>query len=213
MIVLALTGLAVGVLVDEQQRTQHQLRLHQEALSRITRTGSMGEFAAALAHEINQPLTAIANYTRIAREAAEPAPVDTSTVTKATTKAAEQVDRAAQSCAVCASSSGSAAGSGRVALAQSSTKSSASSEADFVRHGIVLDVGCARPAGRRSRLLADSAGDPEPPAQCARVIAEAGRYDGRIFVTARTRGRPSGCRCATTVRASTRALSNTHRSF
>lgn len=44
MIVLALTGLAVGVLVDEQQRTQHQLRLHQDALSRISRIGSMANW-------------------------------------------------------------------------------------------------------------------------------------------------------------------------
>ena len=95
MIVLAVTGLAVGVLVSEQQRTQHQLRVHQEALARMTRLSSMSEFAAALAHEINQPLTAIANYTRLAKEAAETRSADTSTVVEATTKAADQVDRAA----------------------------------------------------------------------------------------------------------------------
>ncbi len=77
MIVLAVTGLAVGVLVSEQQRTQHQLRVHQEALARMTRLSSMSEFAAALAHEINQPLTAIANYTRLAKEAAEARSADT----------------------------------------------------------------------------------------------------------------------------------------
>ena len=96
MIVLALTGLAVGGLVDEQQRIENRLRLHQEALSRISRIGSMGEFAAALAHEINQPLMAIATYTRLAREAASPGTADLPTVTEATAKAAEQVDRAAE---------------------------------------------------------------------------------------------------------------------
>jgi integral membrane sensor domain MASE1 len=35
MVVLTLTGLAVGVLVSEQQRTQQQLRINQEALNRL----------------------------------------------------------------------------------------------------------------------------------------------------------------------------------
>jgi signal transduction histidine kinase len=73
MVVLSLTGLAVGVLVSEQQRTQAQLRLNQEALSRALRVGTMGEFAAGLAHEINQPLTAVANYARLVKAAADPA--------------------------------------------------------------------------------------------------------------------------------------------
>jgi signal transduction histidine kinase len=72
MVVLTFTGLAVGVLISEQQRIQQQLRINQEALSRALRLGTMGEFAAALAHEINQPLTAIANYTRLAKEAESP---------------------------------------------------------------------------------------------------------------------------------------------
>lgn len=94
MIVLAVTALAIGTLVREQQRTEQHLRLHQEALARAGRVGSMGEFAAALAHEINQPLTAITNYTRLARDTAEQRPADTATIAEATRKAAEQVERA-----------------------------------------------------------------------------------------------------------------------
>ena len=95
MVVLAVTGLAVGVLVNEQQRTQQQLRLHQEALNRASRLGTMGEFAAAVAHEINQPLTAIANYTRLAKRAAESTPPDAAAAVEAASGAIEQVDRAA----------------------------------------------------------------------------------------------------------------------
>ena len=69
MVVLALTGLAIGAVVSEEQRAQHQLRLNQEALERAARLDTMGAFAATLAHEINQPLTAIANYTRLAKQA------------------------------------------------------------------------------------------------------------------------------------------------
>lgn len=91
MVVLTLTGLAVGVLVSEQQRTQQQLRINQEALHRAFRIGSMGEFAAALAHEINQPLTAVANYARLARNASS-----ASAASEATDRVIAQVDRAAE---------------------------------------------------------------------------------------------------------------------
>jgi two-component system sensor kinase FixL len=95
MTVLAFTGLAIGMLVNEQQRTQQQVRLQQEALNRSSRLGAMGEFAAAVAHEINQPLTAIANYSRLAKRAAETSPPDAVGAAKAATGAIEQVDRAA----------------------------------------------------------------------------------------------------------------------
>jgi signal transduction histidine kinase len=91
MVVLALTGLAVGVLVSEQQRTQQQLRLNQEALSRALRVGTTGEFAAALAHEINQPLTAISNYARLVKTAADPA-----AASEASDRLIAQVERAGE---------------------------------------------------------------------------------------------------------------------
>src|SRR4029079_3509863 len=91
MVVLTLTGLAVGVLVSEQQRTQQHLRITQEPLTRAFRLGSMGEFAAALAHEINQPLTAVANYARIARSASSGA-----AASAAVDRVIDQVDRVAE---------------------------------------------------------------------------------------------------------------------
>lgn len=95
MVVLAATGLAIGVVVNEQIRAQQQLRLQQEALNRASRLGTMGEFAAVVAHEINQPLTAIANYVRLAKRAAEDNPPDSSSAIAAAGHAIEQVDRAA----------------------------------------------------------------------------------------------------------------------
>ena len=91
MVVLSFTGLSVGVLVSEQQRTQQQLRLNQEALSRALRVSTMGEFAAALAHEINQPLTAVANYARLAKNAADP-----TAASEASDRVIVQVERAAE---------------------------------------------------------------------------------------------------------------------
>lgn len=96
MIVLALTGLTIGAVVNEQSRTQAQLRRNQEALERAARLDTMGAFAAALAHEINQPLTAISNYTRLAKMAVEKQPADTETARTAAEHAVAQVDRAAE---------------------------------------------------------------------------------------------------------------------
>jgi signal transduction histidine kinase len=96
MVVLALTGLAIGAVVSEEQRAQHQLRLNQEALERAARLDTMGAFAATLAHEINQPLTAISNYTRLAKQAVESEPPDTATAATAAQHAITQVDRAAE---------------------------------------------------------------------------------------------------------------------
>jgi two-component system sensor kinase FixL len=94
MVILAVTGLAIGVLVSEQQRTQNQLQMHQDALDRTSRLATMGEFAAAVAHEINQPLTAIGNYARLAKRAAEQAPPDAEAAIQANSEAIAQVDRA-----------------------------------------------------------------------------------------------------------------------
>src|SRR5579864_2865059 len=45
--------------VTEQKRAEDQLQQAQENLARVTRVVAMGELAAAIAHEVNQPLTAI----------------------------------------------------------------------------------------------------------------------------------------------------------
>ncbi|HYM35624.1 MAG TPA: PAS domain S-box protein [Steroidobacteraceae bacterium] len=48
--------------ITEQQRAQDELRQLQERLTHFGRISTMGEMAAGIAHEINQPLTAIATY-------------------------------------------------------------------------------------------------------------------------------------------------------
>ena len=48
--------------ITERKRVEAQARQHQADLAHVLRLGTMGEMAAGLAHEINQPLGAIANY-------------------------------------------------------------------------------------------------------------------------------------------------------
>lgn len=48
--------------LTERQATEQQLEELQSELARLSRLTAMGEMASTLAHEINQPLSAIANY-------------------------------------------------------------------------------------------------------------------------------------------------------
>ncbi|HYY60445.1 MAG TPA: MASE1 domain-containing protein [Burkholderiales bacterium] len=57
---LTLTGLFLGVVVDERMRAE--TRLHESL-----RLAAAGEMAGAIAHEVNQPLTALTNYGRSAQ--------------------------------------------------------------------------------------------------------------------------------------------------
>ena len=95
MLVLAMTGLAIGVVVSERRRAERQLWLNQEAVSRISRLGSMGEFATVIAHEVNQPLTAISNYTRLVKRYLETDAGTKAAAVEAAGKAVAQVERTA----------------------------------------------------------------------------------------------------------------------
>ncbi|MGZ5861926.1 MAG: PAS domain S-box protein [Methyloceanibacter sp.] len=48
--------------LTERQATEHKLEELQSELARLSRLTAMGEMASTLAHEMNQPLSAIANY-------------------------------------------------------------------------------------------------------------------------------------------------------
>lgn len=59
----------VGIIRDlsERRRYEERLRQNRERLAHVGRISLMGEMAGGLAHEINQPLGAIANYAQAAR--------------------------------------------------------------------------------------------------------------------------------------------------
>ena len=60
LVALTLTGLFLGVMVDQRRQAEESLR-------QTLRLAAAGEMAGAIAHEINQPLTAVANYGRSAQ--------------------------------------------------------------------------------------------------------------------------------------------------
>jgi two-component system sensor kinase FixL len=95
MLVLAMTGLAAGAVVTEHRRTEFQLRLHQDSLARLAQLGSMGELAAMIAHEINQPLMAAGTYTRLVADTLRSDSTRGGPAVETAEKAATQVQRAA----------------------------------------------------------------------------------------------------------------------
>ncbi len=50
--------------ITEHKQTEEQARRHQTELARVARLSTMGEMATGIAHELNQPLSAIANFAR-----------------------------------------------------------------------------------------------------------------------------------------------------
>lgn len=88
-----------GFITDltERQNTQARLNEIRSELVHMSRLSEMGEMATTLAHELNQPLGAISNYTMgCKRLLARPDPENVARALEVLDKAAEQALRAAQ---------------------------------------------------------------------------------------------------------------------
>lgn len=83
--------------ISERQATEARLQDLQSELVHISRLTAMGEMASTLAHELNQPLSAIGNYLKGSQRLLAAATDETSaTMRNALDKAAEQAVRAGQ---------------------------------------------------------------------------------------------------------------------
>lgn len=90
----------VHIDIEGQERTMQELLVAQERLSRLSRTLSMAEMAGSIAHELNQPLTALLTDAHACRRwlQAQPANIERATVTaerivRETTRASEVMRR------------------------------------------------------------------------------------------------------------------------
>jgi two-component system, LuxR family, sensor kinase FixL len=83
--------------LTERQQTEARLQELQSELVHISRLTAMGEMASALAHELNQPLTAIANYLKGSQRLLADEPGERLAMLRdAMDKAADQAMRAGQ---------------------------------------------------------------------------------------------------------------------
>ncbi len=67
MLGLAVTMLFLGMTVTARRATEERLHQREAELNQAMRLASAGEMAQAIAHELNQPLSAVANYARASR--------------------------------------------------------------------------------------------------------------------------------------------------
>jgi two-component system, LuxR family, sensor kinase FixL len=86
MLALSVTGLLLGVVVDERERAQESLR-------QSLRLAAAGEMAAALAHEVNQPLSALVTYGRACQHMLSRNPPDMVQLEQTVGKITEQAQR------------------------------------------------------------------------------------------------------------------------
>ncbi|MGA8965465.1 MAG: PAS domain S-box protein [Pseudolabrys sp.] len=83
--------------LTERQKSESRLQELQSELVHISRLTAMGEMASTLAHELNQPLSAISNYLKGSRRLLEARADESSSMMRdALDKAAEQALRAGQ---------------------------------------------------------------------------------------------------------------------
>jgi two-component system sensor kinase FixL len=82
--------------LTERQTTERRLQELQSELVHVSRLTAMGEMASALAHELNQPLSAIANYLKGSSRLMDAPETPKDRVKDALEKASEQALRAGQ---------------------------------------------------------------------------------------------------------------------
>jgi two-component system sensor kinase FixL len=71
MFILAVSGQALGAVATEWEAARTKLRSQQIELAKVSERASNGAMAAAMAHEISQPLASIATYVHAARRVLE----------------------------------------------------------------------------------------------------------------------------------------------
>ena len=102
MLALSITGLLLGAAISDRTRavgdlevSHARLQESQSALLQASRLSLASEMAAALAHELNQPLSSVRNFVRAVRRKLDAPEIDRQELRAGIDAAVEQVDAAA----------------------------------------------------------------------------------------------------------------------
>ena len=82
--------------ITEHKQAEEQARRHQTARARVARLSTMGEMATGIAHELNQPLSAIANFSRGCIRRLRSGEITTEEMIEPLVEVCEQAERAGE---------------------------------------------------------------------------------------------------------------------
>ncbi|MEN6367487.1 MAG: ATP-binding protein [Thermoguttaceae bacterium] len=82
--------------MEERRRAEEQLQQHQSELAHVARLSTVGEMVVELAHELNQPLSAISSYAQAGRRLLQAEEIDRKDLLVSLNQVGEQSDRAAE---------------------------------------------------------------------------------------------------------------------
>jgi signal transduction histidine kinase len=94
MLTLCVAGLLLGATVTQRKQAEQELFEKQVLLNQALRLAAAGEMTSALAHELNNPIAALSNYTRAAQLLLENQPLDQPQLRDALAKAVNEAHRA-----------------------------------------------------------------------------------------------------------------------
>jgi PAS domain S-box-containing protein len=92
--IFALLGITRDI--TEHKWAEEQARRHQTELARVARLSTMGEMATGIAHELNQPLSAIANFARGCLRRLRGGGIDPAELIEPLEEVCEQAERAGE---------------------------------------------------------------------------------------------------------------------
>jgi len=96
MLALAITCLFLGMSVTSRRSVEEKLQAQAAELNHALRLAAAGEMAAALAHELNQPLSALGSYARSCRLMLSMHPADMERINETMDKMGREVGRAGE---------------------------------------------------------------------------------------------------------------------
>jgi two-component system sensor kinase FixL len=82
--------------ITESRHAEEEARRHLQEAAHVMRLGTMGEMASTIAHELNQPLTALVSYCGTAKSLTEAGPFESDKLASILDRATEQAHRASQ---------------------------------------------------------------------------------------------------------------------
>jgi signal transduction histidine kinase len=177
MLAVAATGLLLGAAVSERRAIERQLRDKQTRLDRSLRLAAASELASALAHELNQPLSAITAYVRACEMMVAASPVDSGELRATMHKVVAEAGRA-----------------GNVVRRLRDFFRSGTAQPETVAPAVLVDEACAtlRERAERHRIALETAGTDAPPVTVDRVQIEAVLHNLLANAIDALKGRPEG---------------------